>query len=93
MGTGAIGYAQQGWSLSLSPDANTVVVGGNADNNNSGNFNGAAWVFAVMEPNTIDITSEEGSNVQTVCVNTAITNITYTTTGATGATFAGCLPA
>jgi len=30
--------------------------------------------------------------IQTVCINTAITNITYSTTGATGATFSG-LPA
>src|SRR6185436_8142376 len=30
-----------------------------------------------------------GTNAQTVCINTAITNITYSTTGATGATFSG----
>ena len=30
-----------------------------------------------------------GTNNQTRCINTAITNITYSTTGATGATFSG----
>ena len=42
--------------------------------------------------NTINLTSAVGTNVQTKCINTAITNITYTTTGASGATFSG-LPA
>ncbi|WP_396168957.1 hypothetical protein [Flavobacterium sp.] len=37
--------------------------------------------------NTIVLTS--GNNSQTVCLNSAITNITYTTTGATGATVTG----
>ncbi len=39
--------------------------------------------------NTITLSSAVGTDVQTVCVNTAITNITYNTTGATGATFSG----
>jgi gliding motility-associated-like protein len=42
--------------------------------------------------NTITRTSTSGTDAQTVCLNTAITNITYATTGATGATFSG-LPA
>jgi hypothetical protein len=42
--------------------------------------------------NTITLTSAAGTNAQTVCKNTPITNITYATTGATGATFSG-LPA
>jgi hypothetical protein len=41
---------------------------------------------------TITLTSAAGTNTQTVCNNTPITNITYSTTGATGATFSG-LPA
>jgi hypothetical protein len=40
----------------------------------------------------IILTSGAGTDAQTVCVNTAITNITYSTTDATGATFSG-LPA
>ena len=42
--------------------------------------------------NTITLSSAAGTNSQTVCINAPITNITYTTTGATGATFSG-LPA
>jgi len=46
-----------------------------------------------IEPdNTISLTSAAGTNAQTLCVNTAITNISYVTTGATGAAFTG-LPA
>ncbi len=46
----------------------------------------------VTSNNTITLTSAAGTDAQTVCINTAITNITYSTTGATGATFSG-LPA
>jgi hypothetical protein len=42
--------------------------------------------------NTITLTSAVGTNAQTKCINTAITNITYSTTSATGATVTG-LPA
>ena len=42
--------------------------------------------------NTILLTSAVGTNNQTLCINTPITNITYATTGATGATITG-LPA
>lgn len=52
----------------------------------------ATGVITVTPNNTITLTSAGGTNNQTVCVNTAITNITYSTTGATGATFSG-LPA
>ena len=41
VGTGAIGIAEQGYSISLSADGNTAIVGGLADNSNLG----AAWVF------------------------------------------------
>ena len=46
----------------------------------------------VTANNTITLSSAFGSDNQVKCVNTAITNISYTTTGATGATFSG-LPA
>src|ERR1035437_1732452 len=49
---------------------------------------GSATV-TVTSTNTIDLTSAVGTDAQTKCINTAITNITYSTTGATGATFAG----
>jgi uncharacterized protein (TIGR02145 family) len=46
-------------------------------------------VITISPVNTITLTSVVGTNTQAVCINTAITNITYSTTGATGATFAG----
>jgi hypothetical protein len=41
IGTDAIGNAEQGFSVALSGDGNTAIVGGPADNSNTG----AAWVF------------------------------------------------
>ena len=41
VGTGAVGPAEQGWSVALSADGNTAIVGGLADNR----ITGAAWVF------------------------------------------------
>jgi len=41
VGTGAVGNAQQGVSVSLSADGNTAIVGGGKDNGNAG----AAWVY------------------------------------------------
>ena len=51
-----------------------------------------AGTLTVLPGNTITLTSGAGTNNQTRCINTAITNITWSTTGATGATFTG-LPA
>ena len=41
VGTGAVGGANQGLSVSLSSDGNTAIVGGNRDNSDIG----AAWVY------------------------------------------------
>ena len=41
VGTGAVGNANQGRSVALSPDGNTVIVGGPGDNSEAG----AVWVF------------------------------------------------
>jgi hypothetical protein len=41
VGTGAIGFAQRGSSVSLSGDGNTAIVGGFSDNGSLG----ATWVF------------------------------------------------
>jgi hypothetical protein len=41
VGTGVVGGAQQGWSISLSSDGNTAIVGGRDDNGSAG----AAWVW------------------------------------------------
>lgn len=47
VGTGAIGSALQGYSVSLSADGNTAIVGGPVDNVGESGPNGvgAAWVF------------------------------------------------
>jgi hypothetical protein len=52
----------------------------------------ASGTITVNPNNTIALSSAAGTDSQTVCANTAISNITYATTGATGATFSG-LPA
>jgi hypothetical protein len=49
----------------------------------------ATGSIAVTPDNTITLSSAAGTAAQTVCINTAITDITYATTGATGASFAG----
>jgi hypothetical protein len=41
VGSGAVGNAQQGWSVFLSGDSNTALIGGPADNSNAG----AVWVW------------------------------------------------
>ncbi|MEW6510727.1 MAG: hypothetical protein AB1428_07170, partial [Bacteroidota bacterium] len=41
VGTGAVGNAEQGTSVFISPDGNTAIVGGPLDNYSTG----AAWVF------------------------------------------------
>ena len=42
VGTGAVGYSQQGCSVALSADGLTLAVGGSADNSNMG----ATWIFS-----------------------------------------------
>jgi hypothetical protein len=44
VGTGAVGTARQGWSVALSGDGNTAIVGGPYDDLSKG-YRGAAWVF------------------------------------------------
>jgi hypothetical protein len=45
VGTGAVGQAKQGWSVALSGDGNTAIVGGPYDGGNGAFGVGAAWVF------------------------------------------------
>jgi gliding motility-associated-like protein len=52
----------------------------------------ASGSIFVTPDNTVSLTSVSGSDNQSVCVNSAIIPVTYTTTGATNASFAG-LPA
>ncbi len=50
---------------------------------------GATGTLTVRPSTAITLTSAAGTNAQTVCVNTALTPITYTLTEATGATIRG----
>jgi hypothetical protein len=43
VGAGAVGAAEQGYSVALSADGNTAIVGGTLDNTSAG----AAWVFTL----------------------------------------------
>jgi hypothetical protein len=53
----------------------------------------ATGTITVNPDNSVTLTSASGTDNQTVCVNNAITDITYTTTGATGIGTATGLPA
>ena len=53
-GTGAMGTANQGWSVALAGDGNTAILGGYNDN---GGF-GAAWVFVAPATTTHDFNSD-----------------------------------
>jgi len=55
-------------------------------------FASTTGTIAVTTTNAVTRTSAVGTDAQTQCINTPITNITYLTTGATGATVTG-LPA
>ncbi|MCC7160712.1 hypothetical protein IT399_03270, partial [Candidatus Nomurabacteria bacterium] len=55
VGTGAVGNAAQGVSVSLSSDSNTAIVGGSVDDSNKG----AAWIFT----RTDGVWSQQGSKL------------------------------
>ena len=42
VGSGSVGTANEGSSVSISADGNTAIIGGYSDNNNIG----AVWIFA-----------------------------------------------
>ncbi|MBK9401807.1 MAG: IPT/TIG domain-containing protein [Bacteroidetes bacterium] len=42
VGTGNVGTAEQGWSVAISADGNTAIVGGKNDNSGQG----AGWIFS-----------------------------------------------
>ena len=102
--TGATGATVSGLPAGVSGNwsGNVFTISGSA--NVSGTFNytitltGGCGVVAktgiinISPDNTILLSSASGTDNQTRCINTSITNITYTSTGATGATFSG-LPA
>jgi VCBS repeat protein len=47
VGSGAVGSAEQGWSVALSGNGSTFILGGPAENSNVG----GAWVFVKRNPN------------------------------------------
>ena len=79
---------------------NTIAVNGIATTNLTSTSTtaggpttaGGTQTLIATPTNEIIITSGPFTDMQTVCINTVITNITYATSGATGATFTG-LPA
>ena len=53
-GSGAVGIANQGGAVAISPEGNTIIVGGIADNTNLG----AAWIF-IPGTTSVEQTSNE----------------------------------
>ena len=92
--TGPNGYT----SSSQSPTITGITTAGAGvytltASNTCGSASAVNTASVTVTPNnTITLTSAAETNNQITCINTAITNITYSTTGATGATFSG-LPA
>ena len=70
VGTGNIGYAQQGVSVSLSADGTTAIMGGFFDNNQQG----AAWVFIPVVAPTTQASAITCSSVQTTQMTIGWTN-------------------
>lgn len=90
------------WTAGTEPETGLIVISGTPSESGIFTFTitltGGCGVVTeegtirVLPENTISLTSATGTDNQTVCINTAIINITYSTEGATGATFDG-LPA
>ena len=85
------------WLNNILTISGTPTVAGSAQTYTV-NLTGGCGVFTttgtieVTANNTVTRTSAAATVAQTVCINSAITSITYSTTGATGASFIG-LPA
>ncbi len=104
--TGATGATFSGLPAGVTGNwaANVVTISGTPTASGSFNYTvtttggcttpavTATGTITVTPNNTITLSSAAGTNNQTICITSAITNITYSTTGATGATFSG-LPA
>jgi len=89
VGTGAVGAARQGFSVPLSADGNTAMVGGNSDNNSAG----AAWVYVVPDTVTYNGNSHTGGSVPTVTTGANGASVTLASNSGsltrTGYTFGG----
>ena len=81
-------YAQGVFTISGTPTASGVF---NYTVNGTGGCGAPSQsgTITVTAANTVVLSSAAGTSSQTVCVNGAITNITYTVTGGTGATVTG----
>jgi hypothetical protein len=103
--TGATGIgAATGLPAGVTPAfaSNTITISGTPTASGTFNYSipltggcgtvNATGTITVTPANTITLTSAVGTNAQLRCINTAITNITYATTGATGASFSGLPP-
>jgi hypothetical protein len=55
VGTGAVGSARQGWSVAISGDGNTAIVGGLTDNDHTG----GAWMYG----RSGEVWSQQGSKL------------------------------
>jgi len=55
VGSGSVGACNQGWSIGLTPDGNTAVIGGSRDNTDQG----AIWVFT----RTNGVWSQQGNKI------------------------------
>jgi hypothetical protein len=78
VGSGAVGQPREGWSVALSADRSTALIGGPFDNSKAG----AAWAFAVSPPPTIS-SFTPGSRITGSGVTITGTNLN----GATGVKF------
>ena len=102
--TGATGASFAGLPAGVTGNWNANIITVSGTPTVSGTFNytvtltggcgtvASAGSVTVTAANTIILSSPAGTDAQTVCINTPIASITYATTGATGASFAG-LPA
>jgi gliding motility-associated-like protein len=99
--TGATGAIFSGLPAGVtgSWSANTAIISGTPSDVGTFNYNmiltggcgnvSVSGVITSILYNTSMLLSPAGTDIQTLCVNTPITNITYITAGATGATFSG----
>jgi uncharacterized protein (TIGR03437 family) len=77
VGTGAVGGAYQGWSVALSSDGNTAIVGGPGDNGGISGA-GAAWVYT----RSGGVWTQQGSKmVGTGAVGAAIQGVSVALSG------------
>ncbi len=82
VGTGAVGTAQQGYSVSLSSDGDTAIVGGYSDNGNAG----AAWAYT----RSGGVWSQQGAKlVGTGAVGTALQGSSVSLSGDGNTAIAG----